>query len=323
MKHGAVGGDMTPEYYANEYRRFSSYTRNFGDNKLFKIASGADATRPNRHLDWTETLMKNIPSNLINGISLHYYTVEWNNKTNATDFTDKDYFKFIKKALDIDEIIKVHSNVMDKYDPTKKIGLMVDEWGAWWNVEKGTNPGFLYQQNTLRDAMIAATSLNILNNHSDRVQMANIAQVVNVLQSVILTKDDKMVLTPTYHVFEMYKVHQGATLLPIQLESQNFIMDGEKIPSISASVSKDKNGTIHITIANVDLLNPIKLSCNIDGVKMGKVSGRILTASKISNYNTFEENNIYPVVYNGAKFEKGALNISMPAKSIVALSIEQ
>ena len=317
------GGDMTPDYYANEFRRYSSYTRNFGENKLYKIASGADATRPDRHLEWTETLLKNIPSRLINGISLHYYTVDWNNKSDAVDFTEKDYFKFIKKAIDIESIIKLHSAVMDKYDPSKKIGLMVDEWGGWWNVEKGTNPGFLYQQNTMRDAMIAAVSLNILNNNAERVQMANIAQVINVLQSVILTKNEKMVLTPTYHIFEMYKVHQGATLLPLDIQSPEYIMDGENIAAISSSASKDKNGKINITIANIDHSKAVGIKANIDGIKVSKVSGRVLTAGQINAHNSFDNpENVKPAVFKDMKLEKGNLNIYLPAKSVVVITLE-
>ena len=199
------GGNMRPEYYADLYRRYSTYVRNFSDNRIYKIACGAS----DFDFRWTEVLMREA-GRFMDGLSLHYYTVpgDWSNKGSATEFDEREWFVTMKKTLVMDDLITRHSSIMDYYDPEKRVGLIVDEWGTWYDVEPGTNPGFLYQQNTLRDALVAGINLNIFNNHCDRVHMANLAQTVNVLQAMILTEGERMVLTPTYHVFYMYKVHQ-------------------------------------------------------------------------------------------------------------------
>ena len=221
------GGNMRPEYYADLYRKYATFMSGWSTgNKIFRIASGANSSDYN----WTETLMKNIPLDMIEGIGLHHYAViDWNRKSPATDFTELEYFTSMKRALFMDELITKNESILDKYDPGKKVALVVDEWGGWYDVEPGTNPGFLYQQNTMRDAMIAGTTLNIFNNHSDRVRMANLAQTINVLQAVILTNEEKMILTPTYHVMEMYSVHQDATYLPLTLKSNNYTVRRSKI----------------------------------------------------------------------------------------------
>lgn len=312
------GGDMTPEYYADLFRRYATYCRNYDGNKLFKIASGAS----DYDYNWTEVLMKKAGSKM-NGLSLHYYTVKgWNgSKGSATDFSSDDYYWTIGKCLEIEDVIQKHMTIMDKYDKEKKVGLMVDEWGTWWDVEPGTNPGFLYQQNSLRDAFVAALSLNIFNKYGDRIHMANIAQVVNVLQSVILTKDDKMVLTPTYYIFDMYKVHQDATYLPLDILSDTKEIRGRNVPFVSASASQ-KNGLTHITLTNIDLDSERNVSIDLSNMNISKVSGRILTANTVNDHNTFENPNVVkPQSFEGAKIVNGKLNIKLPSKSIVVLEI--
>lgn len=312
------GGDMTPEYYADLFRRYATYCRNYDGNKLFKIASGAS----DYDYNWTEVLMKKAGSKM-NGLSLHYYTVKgWNgSKGSATDFSSDDYYWTIGKCLEIEDVIQKHMTIMDKYDKEKKVGLMVDEWGTWWDVEPGTNPGFLYQQNSLRDAFVAALSLNIFNKYGDRIHMANIAQVVNVLQSVILTKDDKMVLTPTYYIFDMYKVHQDATYLPLDILSDTKEIRGRNVPFVSASASQ-KNGLTHITLTNIDLDLERNVSIDLSNMNISKVSGRILTANTVNDHNTFENPNVVkPQTFEGAKIGNGKLNIKLPSKSIVVLEI--
>ena len=212
------GGNMRPEFYADQFRRYQTYLRNFGGNRLFKIACGPSGD----DYDWTDKVMA-IAGRFADGIALHYYTVpsgDWGRKGSATEFSEEIYFDTLARALKMEELIRRHTAVMDKYDPEARVGLLVDEWGTWYDVEPGTNPGFLYQQNTIRDALAAALTLNIFNRHSDRVVMANIAQMVNVLQAVILTEGKKMLLTPTYHVFDLYKAHQDALLLPEEYEKR-------------------------------------------------------------------------------------------------------
>jgi len=211
---------------------------------------------------------------------------------------------------------------MDKYDPQKKVALVVDEWGGWYNVEPGTNPGFLYQQNTMRDAMIAGLTLNIFNNHSDRIRIACLAQCVNVLQAVILANKEKMILTPTYHVMEMYNVHQDAKLLPITINTGDYIFGNEKLPSISASASKDSTGLTHISLTNINAKEPQTISINIQGEKYTKVSGRILTSEKLQDHNTFENpDKIKPETFNGAVLKGNQLNVKLPPFSVVVLEL--
>jgi alpha-N-arabinofuranosidase len=211
---------------------------------------------------------------------------------------------------------------MDRFDPEKRVGMIVDEWGNWYEVEPGTNSSFLYQQNSLRDALTAGLTLNIFNAHCDRVQMANIAQTINVLQAVILTKDEKMVLTPTYHVFEMYKVHQDATLLPSQLDCGKYELGKDSIPAISASASQDKDGRIHITLCNLDPNKSQEIECELRGFVPKTVSGRILTADDMTAHNTFDNTEkIKPTEFKDAKIEGSGLATVLPPKSVVLLEI--
>lgn len=312
---------MRPEYYADLYRRYSTYCRNYDGNRLFKIASGAS----DYDYNWTEVLMKNVGGRM-DGLSLHYYTVSgWNgSKGSATNFNKDDYYWTMGKCLEIEDVIKKHITIMDKYDPKKNVALMLDEWGTWWDEEPGTINGHLYQQNTMRDAFVAALSLNVFHKYTDRLKMTNIAQIVNVLQSMILTNGPKMLLTPTYHVFEMYKVHQDATFLPMDLICDKAqVRDNREVPMLNASASKDKNGLIHITLANVDVDNTQNITLDLQGQKISGVSGRILTSASINDHNTFEKPDaVKPVAFNGAKVEKGQLKINIPAKSIVVLEVK-
>ena len=313
------GGGMRPEFYADQYRRYSTYCRNYDSNVLFKIASGAS----DYDYNWTEILMKQI-GNRMDGISLHYYTVaDWNNKGSATQFDEEDYYGTLGKCLEIEKVIQKHIQIMDKYDPQKKIALMVDEWGTWWDVEPGTNPGHLYQQNTMRDAFVAALTFNVFHKYTDRIRMANIAQIVNVLQSMILTNEKEMVLTPTYYVFEMYKVHQDATFLPMDLICDKVkVRDDRVVPIVSATASKDATGKIHISLANVDLKQNEQIQIDLQGMNVKSVSGRILTATSINDHNTFEApDQVKPATFKDAKIVDGKLNVNLPPMSIVVLEV--
>ncbi|HSC52422.1 MAG TPA: alpha-L-arabinofuranosidase C-terminal domain-containing protein [Phnomibacter sp.] len=315
------GGNMKPEYYANLYRQYATYMASWSnDEKKFRVASGANSGDYN----WTEVLMRDIPSNMVEGVALHHYSViNWNKKGSATNFDESLYFATMKQALKMEELVTKHSAIMDKYDPRKKIALVVDEWGGWYDVEPGTNPGFLFQQNTIRDAMIAGVTLNIFNNHADRVRMANLAQAVNVLQAVVLTKGEKMILTPTYHVMEMYNVHQDATLVPIQLQSNDYVFGNEKLPAVSASASVDAAGITHISLVNIDMQKSQDISVSLGAGKYSTVSGRILASKKIQDYNSFDEpNKIQPTAYNGAKLTGNSLKLQLPPNSVVVLTLK-
>jgi len=222
----------------------------------------------------------------------------------------------------MDEVIKDHSAIMDRYDPEKRKGLVVDEWGNWFDVEPGTNPGFLYQQNTLRDAITAAIHFNIFNNHSDRVKGANIAQLANVLQSVILTKGEKMVLTPTYYAFRMFRVHQDANLIPSSLKCEDYTYDGITVPALTASASTDNTGKLHISIANLNPGKAITLTCPIIGVTFRKITGEVLTAQKMGDFNDFDkEETVKPTNFTGFNYKDGTLTVTMPSKSVVVIEL--
>ncbi|WP_290121282.1 alpha-L-arabinofuranosidase C-terminal domain-containing protein [uncultured Duncaniella sp.] len=315
------GGSFTPEAYANEYRRYQTYCRNFNVNRLYKIASGAS----DYDYNWTDVLMKNAGRHM-NGLSLHYYTVKgWNgSKGAATKFDNDDYYWTLGKCLEIEDVINNHDSIMDKYDPAGHVALIVDEWGTWWDEEPGTISGHLYQQNTMRDAMVAALSLNVFHRHTDRVKMANIAQIANVLQSMILTKDGDMVLTPTYYVFKMYIPHQNATVIPLDIKtSTRAVRDGRTVPTISATASK-KDGEMNITLTNIDLDNPAEITIPLgNDVKASGIKGEILTAGNIDDYNDFgSAEKVTLKQFDKVKYSKGALTLTLPAKSIVSLSMK-
>ncbi|TCN26578.1 alpha-N-arabinofuranosidase [Mesobacillus foraminis] len=317
------GGNMRPEYYADLYRRYQTYVRNYGDNKVYKIAGGANVDDYN----WTEVLMKNAHW-LMDGLSLHYYTIPgdfWLGKGSALDFEEDEWFITMKKSLHMEELIKKHGTIMDKYDPEKRIGMIIDEWGTWFDVEPGTNPGFLYQQNSIRDALVAGLHFNIFHKHSDRVQMTNIAQTVNVLQAMILTEGEKMILTPTYHVFEMFKVHQDAKLLAVDSLVNEYEYKDEKLPQVSVSASKNDEGKVHISLCNIDHKNEAQLELDVRGlgVTAANVSGRILTAGSMNAHNTFEEpENVKPVAFEQVSVNENKLSITLPPMSVVVLAIE-
>lgn len=315
------GGNMTAQGYAEYYRRYATYCKNYGENRLYKIAGGPNVD----DYHWMTTMMKDIPHGLVNGVSVHNYTFthRWEDKGNALNFTEDEYFSLLEHGMRMDEIVTRHAAIMDIYDPAKHIGMIVDEWGAWYNVEPGTNPGFLYQQNTLRDALLAGNILNIFHKHCDRVKMANIAQMVNVLQALILTEGDKILLTPTYHVFDMYKVHQDATMLPINIQSPDYMRMGRSLKAVSATASKDANGKIHISFVNIDPSQTIEIDCEIRGVKNIRFgSGEIITGEKIDSYNSFDKpKHVILTDFKDAILKNGVLTVKLPAKSLVTVEL--
>jgi len=312
------GGRMRPEYYADLYRRYATYLRNFSGNRLYRIACGSHSDL----YEWTEVLMREAGRQM-NGLSLHYYCGSGKKSRSATRFDEGDWFAQLQRALRMEEIVAKHSAIMDLDDPRKRVDLILDEWGTWHRVEPGTNPRFLYQQNSLRDALVAGLTLNILNQHCDRVKMANIAQTVNVLQAMILTKNEKIILTPSYHVFEMYTVHHDATLLPIDLTCSDYEFEGDIIPTLNVSASRDGSGRIHISLCNLDAKRPAELDCELRGFKAASVSGRVLTAEAITAHNTFENPEIVkPAAFRAATLKEDHLTATLPPRAVVVLEIE-
>jgi len=314
------GGGMKAPYYSDVYRRYATYLRDYGDNHLFKIASGAS----DYDYNWTKVLMENC-RNRMNGISLHYYSVlDWGSKGSATDFDTESYYEILGKSLEIEEVLRKHIEIMDALDKDNKVALLLDEWGTWFEVEPGTNPGHLFQQNTMRDAMVASTSLDIFHKYTRRLKMANIAQVVNVLQAMILTKGEKMLLTPTYHVFRMYNVHQNATAIPVDVSCETLTAKGgRKVPTLSATASRDKDGKVHLSLSNVSADKGQTVTLKLDGVDAKGAVGEILHSDRIQDYNTFENpDKVSPKAYTDFKVKGGTITLKMPAASIVTLELK-
>jgi alpha-N-arabinofuranosidase len=314
------GGNMRAEYAADVTRRYSTFIKVPEGVHILKSASGPS----DEDYHWMEVMMRDAGRHF-NSIGLHYYTITgtWAKKGSATVFDEAEYAKTLQATLRMDGIITRHAAIMDKYDPKKLVWLAVDEWGTWFDAEPGTNPGFLYQQNTLRDALVAALNINLFVKHADRVKMANIAQMINVLQAMILTRDAKMILTPTYHVFEMFKCYQDATALGIEIKSPWYNKDASAIPAVNASAVRDTAGRIHIGLVNVDPNHATTIIAKLSGVTPTSVTGRVLSAQAINSHNTFEQPiTVQPAPFTGAVIESGTLKVVLPAKSVVMLNLE-
>ena len=314
------GGDMTADYYSDVYKRYALYSRNYSGNTLFKVACGAS----DYDYNWTRTMMKNAASKM-DGLSLHYYTCKgWTgSKGSATDFTSEEYYNTLAKSVEIDEVLRNHEAIMDAFDPERRVALLLDEWGTWFDSEPGFNPGHLYQQNTMRDAMVAALSLNIFNKHTARLRMANIAQVVNVLQAMILTDGPRMLLTPTYHVFRMYNVHQNATAVPVDYSCGTLVSaEGRVMENFSVSASRDAAGVLHVSLANPQLEKPVAVELALDELKPGSVTGEILQAARINAYNDFgKAPEVAPAAFTGARLSGKTVKLTLPAASVVVLEV--
>lgn len=315
------GGSMRPQFYADLYRQFQTYLRNFGGGKLFKIACGAN----NADYDWTDVLMERAGRHL-HGLSLHYYTVagpKWDEKGPAVGYDERLYFEGLRKALVMDELVTKHGAIMDKYDPDKRVAIVVDEWGMWHDPTPGTNPGFLEQQNTIRDALVAALTLHIFHEHNDRVKIANLAQTINVLQAVVLTDDAKMILTPTYHVFDLLKGHQGATRLAHMLEDDGgYEFDGGRIPQISAAATRDARGDILLSVCNTHPRQSAALTCRLPGITVKAMSARTLAADSLDAHNDFNApNRLEPTPFSGAVLDGERLQATLPPLSVTALQL--
>ena len=323
------GGNMTPEYYGNLYRHYQTYVRTYDSKKpIYKICCGANGDDYN----WTEGVMTTthkspMPPNAhgyMDGYSLHYYTVPntWEKKGSATEFDVNEWYMTLSKTLFMETLINKHGELMDQQDKDRKIGMIVDEWGTWYDCEPGTNPGFLYQQNTMRDALVAGINLNIFNKHCDRVKMANIAQLVNVLQCVILTEGDKMVLTPTYHVFNMYKHHQEATLLESSIETEMIGVDENyMVPNLNESVSLGQDGKIHVTLTNLSESQAYDIEGVFADTDIAEVKGTVLTEA-MAAHNTFDNpDKVRPVDFTDVKVEGNKVQFKIPACSVLHLEI--
>lgn len=320
------GGNMRPEFYGDMYRRYQTYVRNYhSDKPIYKIACGANAG----DYHWTDKVLETTfdhGNGFMNGMSLHYYTLStgnWQKKGSALEFDEADWYRTLKATLKMEELIKGHGAIMDQYDPEKKIGMVIDEWGTWYDVEPGTNPGFLYQQNTMRDALVAGINLNLFHKNCDRVKMANIAQMVNVLQAVILTDGDRMVKTPTWHVFHLYKVHQDAELVESYVETKQVgVEEGVQIPDLSESASVGKDGKLYITLTNASLEEAGEVEAVLAETPVKSVQAQILTGA-MKAHNTFDApDEVHTASFTQFVIKENKIEFTIPACSVLQLEVE-
>ena len=318
------GGNMTPEYYGDLFRRYNVYCRNYNaDKPLIRIACGPNGG----DYHWTKKVMEKVKDHA-DGIALHYYTVptgHWHKKGSATEFDTKEYKSTIAKAYHMEELVTNHLAMMDSVRPNGRVKLIVDEWGTWYDVEPGTNPGFLYQQNTMRDAIVAGLTLNIFNKHADRIMMANIAQTVNVLQAVLLTEGDKMVKTPTYYVFKMYKEHQENTLVGsyITTDTLHSDLDNKDYPQLTESASVNENGVIYSTVTNNSHNKAAKIKCQIADTKVGSIKAEILTG-ECHELNDFDDGNrVKTAEFTDFRQLRDGFTANIPACSVVKFTISK
>jgi alpha-L-arabinofuranosidase len=324
------GGNMTPDFYLSQLKMYARFVRNFnpaqtGDQQMLRIAVGPGGGEQ-RFVDWTETVMKGWKARQwswdMEGLSLHNYTViNWEKKHSSIDFSEKEYAEILKKTLEINNLLDTHIGIMDKYDPEKKIALVVDEWGAWYAPMPGTNPGFLVQQNSQRDAILAAINLNIFARRADRIRMANIAQMVNVLQAMILTDKEKMVLTPTYHVFKMYVPFQDATFVPVSFDAGTYSHAGITLPRVDAIAGKDKNGKLWLAVTNLDANRAVDVDVKALGMTANSANGETLTAPKVDSINTFDQPGSVAPKPISAQAQNGSLILNLPAGSVTVVSV--
>ena len=328
------GGNMSPDYYLSQLRIYSRFVRNFnpaqqqGPGRMLKIAVGPGGPEP-RFLEWTETIMKSWKGrqwswDAMDGLSLHTYTViRWPPAYASVGFGEQEYAEILKKTLEMDDIIARHSAIMDKYDPKKEVALVVDEWGAWYAKLPGTPEGFLEQQNSLRDGILAALNLNIFARHADRVRMANIAQMVNVLQAMVLTQKEKMVLTPTYHVFKMYVPFQDATFVPVTFDAGSYTHGAITLPRVDAIAARDASGTLWLSLTNVDPTKPAEIAVTLSGITARTATGETLTAAAVDSVNAFDSPNTVVPKPATAAIQGGKLTVTLAPKSVTVLAVRQ
>jgi alpha-N-arabinofuranosidase len=324
------GGNMTPDHYTSQMKTFSRFVRNYhpgqqDGNRMQRIAVGPGGGDP-RFTTWTETVMKAWKDRKwswdVEGLSLHTYTViNWDAKHAATGFGEKEYAEILQATLKMDGLIGRHAAIMDQYDPEKKLALAVDEWGAWYAPAPGSNPGFLHQQNSLRDAVLASLNLHIFARHADRVRIANIAQMVNVLQAMILTEQEKMLLTPTYHVFRMYVPFQNATFLPLSLGAGTWTHGTISLPRVDGIAARDTQGRLLLALTNVDPVRPARIDATVAGASIRSVTGETLTADRVDSINTFDAPGVVTPRPAGATVTDGRIQVTLAPKSVTVLTL--
>jgi alpha-N-arabinofuranosidase len=314
------GGNMTPEYYANLFRQYATYVKAPRGKRPKIVASGGN----DEETTWVDVLTKNVPRGM-DAISHHYYTIPsgvWAKKGNSLGFTEQEWIATLERTMQIDKFIVDNVKILEERDPQNRTAFYVDEWGTWYDPEPGREPGFLWQHNSLRDALVAGLNFNIFHKHAKRVQMTNIAQMVNVLQAMILTEGPKMALTPTYHAFHMYIPFQGATYLPTEITTPDYALGKNTIPAVSVSAARDTQGKLHLALVNTDPHREAVVTTSIAGAEAKQALGRVLTAKAMDAHNTVEKpEQVAPVKISG-KREGGKLVLRLPPMSISVVALQ-
>jgi alpha-N-arabinofuranosidase len=323
------GGNMTVDYYLSQLKIYSRFVRNYnpaqeGKRQMLKIAVGPG----DGSTEWTESIMKAYQDRHwswdINGLSIHSYTVvKWPPSFASVGFGEAEYSRILRSTLEMEELVTKQSAVMDKYDPEKKVAMVVDEWGAWYAPLPGTNPGFLVQQNSLRDAILASLNLNIFARHADRVRMANIAQMINVLQAMIITNKGKMVLTPTYQVFKMYLPFQDAIFVPVTFDAGTYTHGDIRLPRLDAIAAKDASGKLWLEITNLDPEESVEIEAELAGIQVKSAAGEMLTAPEVDSVNSFGAPNAVAPKPVAVKAQGGRLALKLEPKSVTVVALEQ
>jgi alpha-N-arabinofuranosidase len=315
------GGNMSPAHYADEFKQYATFLKTPPGQRPLVIASGghdSDTT-------WSDTLSAQVTEGM-DAVSLHYYTLprdNWQHKGAAVGFPEDEWISTLAHTLAMEDFVTANVAALQRHDPANKVALAVDEWGTWYDTEPGRDPGFLFQQNTLRDALVAAINLNIFHHHADRVRLAAIAQMVNVLQAMILTDGPKMVLTPTYHVFAMYRPFQDATSLPVQVQAPDYRLGAVGVPALSASAARTPDGSILVALVNLDPHRPLEAGATFAGAGVHQVRGEILDARDMDARNTFDAPHVVePRAFDGARLQDGRLTVTLPPKSVVVLTLQ-
>ncbi|NBB64759.1 alpha-N-arabinofuranosidase [Pseudomonas sp. ODNR1LW] len=307
------GGRMRPAYYADLFRHYVGFVK---PSDSVVVAAGPDAT----NYDWTRTLMT-VAGKDFDALSLHYYTLptgDWTTKGPALGFDEGQWRATFEQTYRMAEMLDEHDAIMDETDPSGAKILAVDEWGAWYDPTPGSPGGWLQQQNSLRDALLAAANFNIFHRHADRVRLANVAQMVNVLQAMILTDGEKMVLTPTYYAFQMYRPFQGATVLPLSLAAPGY----GAVKAVDGTAARAGDGAVHVALINLDPNQSHPVVVALEGGRAAGVTGQILTASAMDAHNAIDAPpSVRPAPFQGARLADGRLMVDLPAKSLVVLTL--
>ncbi len=341
------GGNLTPEEYAAEFRRYTAWTPTYGTPLRF-VAVGPNGD----DVDWTTRLFQALRANPeqrhLWGLSVHYYTSGSPTKFAAGDalkFNGDDHYDLLTRASIMEKVVTDHWKAIGNQPGRPQVKLVVDEWGAWYG--KGTElaPEYhLSQQSTMRDALLTGITLDIFQRHADKVAIANVAQSINCIHSLMLAQGDKFTLTPTFHVFQMYLPHRGAQAIranftaptianplanaPTPAGGNSYIGSLEAVKTLaglsgSASIATTGNGKLlTLTVVNPHLDRPITTEITLGGASIAFATGTVLAEPDVHAHNDFANPNaVQPRTARVAAPAAGRLTHTFPPASVTTLQL--